>query len=122
MVSDEKKALGEFFVKLLGEQLFTNMLVVDETLYLSRRKYGVPCHITLDFFKKIVLPYAEVVAIEEEDLLPAERYLLKYDLKLSDALHLATMEKAGVNRIVTEDSDFDGVEGVRRIWLDTPEE
>ncbi|MEM2935903.1 MAG: type II toxin-antitoxin system VapC family toxin [Candidatus Bathyarchaeia archaeon] len=59
------------------------------------------------------------IPIEEEDIKPFEKYLLKYDLKPSDTIHLATMEKAGVNHIVTEDEDFDRV-GEAREFGSTP--
>jgi len=116
MTGDERGGIDELFRKLLEGPLFINMLVVDEVLYISRR-YRVPYSVTLGFLRNIVLPYAEVIPIEEEDMKPVERYLLEYDLKPSDAIHLATMEKAGADHIVTEDEDFDKVKEVKRIWL-----
>jgi predicted nucleic acid-binding protein len=67
--------------------------------------------------KNTVLPYAEVLPVEEKDSKPAEKYLLKYGLKPSDAIHLATMEKAGISNIVSEDREFDKVRGIKRIWI-----
>lgn len=43
------------------------MLIIDEVLYISRR-YGVPYNITLDFLKNVILPYTNIVSIEEVDL------------------------------------------------------
>jgi len=117
MTEDHREGVDRLFRKLLGESLFTNMLVIDESLYVSKR-YGVPYNVTLDFLREIVLPYVEVIPIGEQDMKPLEKYLLKYDLKPSDAIHLATMEKTGANYIVTEDEDFDRVKEVRRIWLE----
>ncbi|MEM2494139.1 MAG: type II toxin-antitoxin system VapC family toxin [Nitrososphaerota archaeon] len=45
--------------------------------------------------------------------------MLNYNLKPSDAIHLATMEKVGIKNIVTEDEDFDKVKEVKRIWLNS---
>ncbi|MBO3754510.1 MAG: type II toxin-antitoxin system VapC family toxin [Candidatus Brockarchaeota archaeon] len=118
MTSENRRLLEELFKKLLGEQLFINMLVVDEVLYMSR-KYGVAYDVTLDFLKSIILPYTEVVPVDEEDFKPIGKYLVKYNLKPSDAIHLATMEKVGVGSIVSEDEDFDKVKEVKRIWLST---
>lgn len=117
MINEERGALDEFFRNLLKESLFTNMLVVDETLYVSKRKFELPYDVTLNFLRKIMIPYTEIISIEEEDMKVTEKYLLTYDLKPSDAIHLATMEKAGVNHIVTEDEDFDKVKEVKRLWL-----
>jgi len=118
MTSDGRKSLDELFRNLLQEQLYINMLIVDEVLYISR-KQGLPYSVTLNFLRAIILPYAEIAPIEEEDLKPAEKYLLNYSLKPSDAIHLATMEKVGASHIVTEDEDFDKVKEVKRIWLNT---
>ncbi|MEM2776636.1 MAG: type II toxin-antitoxin system VapC family toxin [Candidatus Bathyarchaeia archaeon] len=101
MTSDERKRFDEFFMKLLKEQLFINMLIINEVLYISR-KYGLPYETTLKFLKTIVLPYTEVISIEEGDLKLIEKYLLKYSLKPSDAIHLATIEKIGANYIVSK--------------------
>jgi predicted nucleic acid-binding protein len=57
MVDDERRLIEELFRRLLEEQLFTNMLVIDEVLYISR-KYGVSYETTLDFLKNTVLARA----------------------------------------------------------------
>ncbi|MBS7657670.1 type II toxin-antitoxin system VapC family toxin [Candidatus Bathyarchaeota archaeon] len=80
MTSDERRRFDEFFMKLLKEQLFINMLIINEVLYISR-KYGLPYEAALKFLKAIVLPYTEVISIEESDLKLIEKYLLKYSLK-----------------------------------------
>lgn len=116
MTDGERRRLDELFRKLLKEELFINILIVDEVLYVSR-KYGFPYATTLNFLKSIVLPYAEILPIEEEDLKATEKYLINYNLKPPDAIHLATMEKVGANHVVTEDEDFDKVKEVKRIWL-----
>ena len=37
-----------------------------------------------------------------------------------DALHLAVMRNHGISCIATDDRDFDGVEGIERVWLYNP--
>ena len=112
-----RKPVEELFGKLLGEDLFTNALVIDEVLYISRRKYEVPYQLTMEFVRTILLPYAEIIPIDETDLRPMEEHMLRYDLKPSDSIHLATMEKVGIKSIVSEDEGFDKVRGVERIWI-----
>lgn len=92
-------------------------MVIDETLYISKSKYRVPHELTLTLLKKSVLPYASVIPIEESDLIATERYLSKYEIRPSDAIHLATMEKKGIANIASEDEDLDKVKEVRRIWF-----
>lgn len=116
MTDDERTGIDSLFRKLLDEQLFINVLVVDEVLYTSR-KYGVKYGTTLEFLRNIVIPYTEIIEIGEEDMKPIEKYLISYDLKPSDAIRLATMDKIGASHIVSEDEDFDRVKGIRRIWL-----
>jgi len=41
----------------------------------------------------------------------------KAGLKFGDAIHLKTMEEYDVNDIVSEDKDFDPIEGINRISL-----
>ena len=114
---DERDAIDNLFKELLSKELYINLLVIDETLYISKVKYKVPYDATMSFFKSILLPYVQLIPIEESDLEAVERHLLKYDIKPSDAIHLATMEKKGIVNVVTEDEEFDRVKEVHRIWL-----
>jgi hypothetical protein len=119
MTGEERSTIDRFFKSLLREHLFTNMLVLDETLHVSRRRYAVPYAMTMSFLRRAFLPYTEIIPIAEEDLQATEKYLTKYDVKPSDAIHLATMDKVGIASIVSEDEELDAVKGIRRIWLDT---
>jgi len=42
--------------------------------------------------------------------------MTKYGLKLSDAIHVATIENYGLQAVVSEDRDFDRV-GIKRLWI-----
>jgi uncharacterized protein len=116
-LSEASSPLKEFYAGLLKEDLYTNLLVVDELLYLSFSKYRVPYPITLDFLKTTVLPFATLIPIEESDLQSLERYIVHYGIRPSDAIHLASMEKEGVTNIATEDEGFDKIKEVKRIWI-----
>ncbi|MCS7138621.1 MAG: type II toxin-antitoxin system VapC family toxin [Crenarchaeota archaeon] len=116
MTHEERSFLDQLFNELLKDQLFINMLIIDETLYVSK-KYGVPYDVTFNFLRSIVLPYVEVVPIDEGDFRPMEKYLVNYNLKPSDAIHLATIEKVGASSIVSEDEEFDKIGEVKRIWI-----
>ena len=45
----------------------------------------------------------------------ARRLMQAYRLMSNDALHLAVMQKSNLQNLVTNDSDFDGIEGVH-VW------
>lgn len=116
--SRDRELLEKFYLELLKEDLYTNTLILDETLYLSMSKYRVPYSLTFEFIKTNVLPFSTIIPVEELDVGLMEKYLGKYKkLKPSDAIHLSTMEKVGVRNIASEDSDFDLVGEVKRIWL-----
>jgi len=113
----DRKPVQDFFIRLLKEDLYTNLLVLDETLYISRRRYRVPYDSGLALIKNTVLPYAELIVVEESDIDTMGNYLARYDLKPSDAIHLATMKKEGITHIATEDKEFDRIKETKRIWL-----
>ena len=117
MQEDSEQQLQLFFSGLLGEELYTDLLVVEETLYLSVCKYRVPYQLTFDFLKAAVLPYTALIPMEESDLPILEKYLSRYRVRPSNAVHLACMEKEGVTRIVSEDAEFDKVKEVTRVWI-----
>jgi len=119
VTGEERPIIDEFFKSLLTEHLFTNMLVLDETLHVSRRRYAVPYAMTMNFLRRALLPYTEIIPIAEEDLQATEGYLTKYDMKPSDAIHLATMDKVGITSIISEDGELDSVKGIERVWLHT---
>jgi predicted nucleic acid-binding protein len=50
------------------------------------------------------------------DIFRTARRLMKvHHLMSNDALHLAVMQGAGIRNLVTNDPDFDRVEGIR-VW------
>ncbi|RLI78868.1 PIN domain nuclease [Archaeoglobales archaeon] len=113
---DEARIVDEFYKKLLGEELFTDVLVLDETIYISRKKYGVSYDDTIDFIDTAVLPYVSLLPIGELEYHKAKIHIKRYNLKPSDALHLAVMDNNGIATIATEDADFDRTH-IKRIWL-----
>ena len=69
-------------------------------------------------FDVLISVVEEVYPIELADVERA-RVLLTSKRRLSarDALHVALMERTGINSILTFDSGFDGIPGIRRILL-----
>ena len=57
----------------------------------------------------------EVHPIERVDVERARRIVLTSRLSARDAIHLAIMERRGIDRIMTFDRAFDGLPGVERI-------
>jgi predicted nucleic acid-binding protein len=98
-------------------RVVTNVLALDEAIYVSEKKYRVPSSNTLDFIKTEVLPYIDIARVGREEYEIAEEAIRKYGLKPSDALHVGTMQNANITTIASEDADFDGVYNIDRIWV-----
>lgn len=108
----------DFFIDLTRKyRLYTDDLVLDELLYISKKKYGVPYEITFEFIDSIVMPYITVIPLGEEEFNEAREIILKYNLRPSDALHVGAMRSNGIKVIASEDADFDKVDNITRIWI-----
>ncbi len=111
----EEKA-ERFFEKLLAQtRLYTDPLVLDETLYISWKKYGVKYRDTIKFLDEAILPYLKILSIGLQEYARAKSLI--GILKPSDALHAATMLNNGINTVASEDKDFDKINTIKRIWI-----
>ena len=112
------KEVEDYYLKLLSEEsLATDPLVLDEVIYVSKKKYGVRLEDTLDFLDNIVLPNSVVLPVTINEYRRAREVMLKYSVSPSDALHVAVMLNNSIRRIISEDRDFDRVKEVERVWL-----
>ncbi|HEX5044623.1 MAG TPA: type II toxin-antitoxin system VapC family toxin [Candidatus Polarisedimenticolaceae bacterium] len=97
-----------------GERLVTDAEVFQEILHrfvaLKRRDAIQP---TFDVLREVA---DEVFSIHEADVERAKAIVLgKRGLSARDAIHVAVMEREGVQRILTFDSGFDTVPGISRV-------
>ncbi len=108
----------EFYIDLLSRyRAYTDPLVLDELIYISKAKYKVPYTLSINFIETIVKPYVEILGIGEDEYDTAKDTILQYGLKPSDALHVAVMVNNNISYIASEDGDFDKVDGIKRLWL-----
>jgi predicted nucleic acid-binding protein len=96
---------------------FTNALVLDEVLYVSKRKYGFDYRDTAEMIHAQVLPFVEVLPIGLQEYGRMTEILQRGGFKPSDALHLSSMLLNGIDLIVSEDAGFDAWSGIERVWL-----
>ncbi len=118
-ISDIKERIPyeEFYISTISKyKTYTDALVLDELIYISKKKYGIPYNLTLEFIDSIVKPYVAIVSIGEEEFEKAKEYITKYGLKPSNALHLGAMETNSISVLVSEDKEFEKVPEVRRLW------
>ena len=67
----EAEKIDDIFRNILKEKLYTDVLVLDEVIYISKRKYGVPYEETIKFLDDIILPTVEILPIGLEEYLKA---------------------------------------------------
>ena len=119
MPDDEAKLVEDFWLDLLSNHLlYINALVLDEVICVSKRKYDVGFKETIDFIDRAILPYVDVLPIGLNEYLRAKELMVKYGLRPSDSIHVATIENHGLQAIATEDEDFDKV-GLKKLWIKT---
>ena len=108
----------DFWISLLTKhELYTDPLVLDETVWISHKKYNVEEEETISFLDEEILPYTKILALGEKEYQEAKELILTYHLKPSDALHAAAMKTNKITIIASEDSDFDKIPGIKRIWI-----
>jgi predicted nucleic acid-binding protein len=118
-VADPKTRIlyENFYIDILTRyKSYTDVLVLDELIYISK-KNGIPQRITIEFIESNTLPYINIINLGEEEYRQAIKFLLDYNLKPSDSLHLGAMINNGINIIVSEDGEFDKVPIVKRLWI-----
>ncbi|MCE4619561.1 MAG: type II toxin-antitoxin system VapC family toxin [Desulfurococcales archaeon] len=108
----------DFYIRTLTDyKLYTDVFVLDEVTYISKRKYGIPYYVSSRFIESIILPYISIINLGEDEYKLAARILVEYNLKPSDSLHLGAMLSNGINLIISEDREFDRIKEVKRLWI-----
>ena len=97
-----------------GERLVTDAEVLQEILHryvaINRRDFIQPA------FDALLGVVDEVLPVEAQDVERAKEIVLgKRKLSARDALHLAIMERGGIEKILSFDAGFDGHPGVARV-------
>ncbi len=114
---DKLNKLFNLFKKLKSEgaEFYTNILVLDEVLWVCRKKYSIQYKDTIKILIEL-LSDIRILPLTEMDFYYAIRLLVNYNLKPSDAIHVANMLNNGIPIIISEDKEFDRI--VKRIWIE----
>ncbi len=120
----ESDEVFEYCINLLKKlekfEAITNIVVINEVVWILRKKYGIESEEIFDFLDRF-LNFVEFVPLEAEDYELMRDFILRYSLKPSDALHVSSMKRSGAKLIVSEDPDFDRVEWIKREWVNRKE-
>ncbi len=117
--TETRSVYEEFYLDLVANhRLYTDVLVLDELLYISRKRYGIPYRVTAGFIESIVMPYTDSLPLGRDEYLEASRIVVEKGLKPSDALHAAAAKLASIQVIASEDREFDKLGFLKRVWVD----
>ena len=107
-----------FYLNLMAEhRIYTDVLVLDEVIYVSKKRYSVPYVTTLSFIESIVLPYTTILPLSEDEYREAAKLIEKYNVKPSDALHIGAMITNRIPTLVSEDKELDRISEIKRVWI-----
>lgn len=122
-VSDDgraKKAL-EILTKIVkGEAMaMTASLTLDEALWIILKQSGNREIAIQHALKILEMPNLHIISVDESTIRSSLRLMKEHkSLKPRDAIHLAAMLAKGLTEIVSDDSDFDKIQGIKRIKLE----
>jgi uncharacterized protein len=119
-MEESRLRYDDFYTELTSNnRLYTNDLVLDELLYISKKKFNVPYPASLEFIENVVLPFVEVLELGLPEYRTSTEIIMKTHLKPSDALHIASMRLNNISTIASEDRELDNAENINRIWIPT---
>jgi len=87
MITPGLEEVVSFYRMLLREHdLFTDPLVLDETVYVSKKKYDIPYRNSVKFLSKFVIPNVRILPVGLAEYLKGEEVILEKNIPPSDAL------------------------------------
>ena len=96
-----------------NKQLSSSLLSLDEVAWVLSKPLGTEdaLRITENYLASGII-FREVT---REVIINALQLAREFHLRPRDAIHVATMRVAGETEIISDDSDFDRVRGIKRI-------
>jgi len=92
----------------------TSVLTWDEIVHIVKKFLGGEVA-RMEGAKFFTLPNFIFIDAKKDIILKAQKLIEEYDLQPRDAIHIATAIHAGINEIISEDSDFDVVKEIKRV-------
>ena len=73
---EQRKLYNNFYSKLSEKYgLYTNVLVLDELIFVSKKKYNIPYNATTDLIENDILPYVAILDITANEYKKAKQEL-----------------------------------------------
>ena len=102
-------------MKLIDEQRIlaaANYMVIDEVLWVLKKNIGKEDAIRI--VKTILSMPIKWINMDEQIVLQTMVVFEKTTLDPRDSVHIASMKKVGLTTLISEDRDFDKIEGIAR--------
>ncbi len=103
-------------IRLINEQKIicaSSFLVVDEAIWVLKKSVGKDSAIKIT--KAMLSMPIKWIEIDKSVIIRMIDIYNKTTLDPRDAIHISSMRKVGLSVIVSEDNDFDKVDGIERI-------
>jgi len=115
---DDEKAerCKEIALRISNREIFaiTSVLTWDELVYAIRKNLRREIAI-IEGEKFLRFPNLIFIDANKNIISMAQKLIKRYNLKPRDAIHAATAISQGCQEIISEDSDFDRVEELKRV-------
>lgn len=117
----EKKVVvcRKIALKIAAKEIlaYTSYLTWDEVVHSVKKFLGKDIAV-LEGKKFIRLANLNFLKVDEDVIFKAQELISKYNLNPRDALHAATALTNNINKIISDDSDFDKIKELKRIKLE----
>ena len=93
---------------------YTSTLTWDEVSYVVEKTLGRTDAIEVG--KKFInFPFLRFISVDDEIIRKSQSLRETYNLKPRDSIHLSCAIERNVDKIITDDTDFDGIKEIIRI-------
>ena len=92
----------------------TSFLTWDEVVHIIRRLKNIEIA-SMEGRKFLHFPRLMLIRVDEKIMALAQNLISKYNIKPRDAIHSATAILHGDKKIISDDSDFDKINEIKRI-------
>ena len=114
----DEKSCRQILSRIVNNEIkvITSVLSWDELVYIIRKFTNKDIAI-VEGEKFLRFPNLTFISAKKEVINEAQQLVEKYNLQPRDAIHAATALINGCTEIISDDSDFDKVKGLKRIGI-----
>ncbi len=113
--TEKGRAAREIIERIINKNVkcAVSVLILDEVVW-AVRKFSNYSN-AIDYYEKIAeLPNLEILSVSSSLITTVAKHM-RSGLKPRDAIHMATMSEYGIFTIISDDSDFDKVDGIEKL-------